>query len=535
VVAEPQPALSTDGPIAARRLLARALLLVLAACPRERSAGSAEELLPKATQGAIVTAPLAGMAQNASALLARASQLPGGEQLGDFHRAAMAQLGFDPLSREGQLAAGLDPDRGAALVLLPGSARPGWIAAVPLTRPEVFSQTVDRLLRERAGFAVRQDEARGKARVAVYSREGQPDRVAFSVVRGYGLLARGDDAAAQIGAAAERRRPESLAQDETVAAARQRLGAQDLTLVAPSGSGLIQRLAGRSLPGDLDVGVTGTSGGLSSKLFFQAPAQQAERAKASLPGGGGALVRFLPRDAPVLARLGLRPADVLREARRIPEIAELLTRLGEGVENDIAATLLPGMAISLDLAPHANLASLVDFGFLDWHRHSPLETLQVVALAPVADRARLERALDAAAKALASAGARATRTGGGWQVRYAAGEGPGFGVRELGGKPVAYLVGGGITAEQLGETPSRAPVLEQDAGASLQVDLARLAERVRALPESAYGSGPQAYVARSLVGQVLEPLAPLRLSISAIPRDDGVRAEADVAIAPGKP
>jgi hypothetical protein len=489
--------------------------------------------LPKAEQGAVISAPLAGAAQNASALLNRASQLPGGEQLGDWRRAVAAQLGFDPFSRDGQLAAGLDPDRSAALVLSP-DGRTAWIAAVPLTRPEVFSQTVDRLLRERAAFALRQDEARGKVRVAVYSREGQPERVGFAVVRGYGVLAHGDDPAAQIGASATLPRENSLAQDARVAAARQQIGAQDLTLVAPWGSAL-QRFSARPLAGDLAVGLTGTAQGISSKLFFQAAAEQAQRIKASLPGGAGALVRFLPRDAPVVVRLGLQPADALREAKQIPELAELLARVGDDVSNDVAASLLPGTAFSIDLRPGANLGALVDFGFLDWHKRSPLETFQLVALAPVADRSRLERALERTAKALASVGAQATRAAGGWQVRYPAGEGPRFGIRDLGGKPVAYLVGGGIAPEQLGPTVERAPVLEQDQGASLLIDLGKLAARVRALPESAYGSGPQAYVARSLISQVVEPLAPLRVSAAAIPRDEGVRAEIDVGIAPGKP
>ena len=515
-------------------LILSVLLLMLAACPRERSASAAEELLPKATQGALVTAPLAGVAQNASALLNRASQLPGGEQLGDWRRAVVAQLGFDPFSREGQLAAGLDPDRGAALVFSP-DARTAWVAAVPLTRPEVFSQTVDRLLRERAAYALRQDEPRGKVRVAVYSREGERERVAFALVRGYGVLVRGDDPAAQIGAAASLARESSLAQDAHVASARQQIGAQDVTLVLPSGSALVERFSARPLPGDLAVGLTGTAQGISSKLFFQAAMEQAQRIKASLPGGAGALVRFLPRDAPFVVRLGLQPADALREARRLPELAELLARVGDDVSNDIAAALLPGTAFSIDLRPGANLAALVDFGFLDWHKRSPLETFQVVALARVADRTRLERAFDRTARALESVGAHATRAAAGWQVRYPAGEGPRFGIRDLGGKPVAYLVGGGIAPEQLGATVERTPVLEQDQGASLQIDLGKLAARVRALPDSAYGSGPQAYVARSLISQVVEPLAPLRVSAAAIPRDEGVRAEVDVAVAPGKP
>lgn len=534
MVDEPQPALPTSGSFPARRLVATAAALLLAGCPRERNAGSAEELLPDAAQGALVTAPLSGTAQNVSALLQRAARLPGGDQLASWRKAVTAQLGFDPLTRDGQLAAGLDPDRAAALVLLPGAA-PGWIAALPLTKPDAFAQTVERLLRQRAGLVDRQDEARGKTRIALYSRDGRRDRVAFAVVRGYGILARGDDPAAAVAAAAERTRAASLAQDERLAVARQRLGGQDLTIVAPAGSGLLQRLSARPLPGDLDIGVTSTSAGISSKLFFQTPAERARRLKASLPGGGGNLVRFLPAEAPLVARIGLQPADAVREAKRFPEIAELSAQLGDEVSKEIAAALLPGAALSIDLAPRANLAALVDFGVTDWQRHSPLEIFQVVALAPVGDRPRLERALESAARALGHVGARATRSGSGWQVRYPGGEGPRFGVRDLGGKPVAYLVGGGIAPEQLGEGPQRAPMVEQDAGASVQIDFGKLAAHVGSLPESSYGSGPQAYVARSVAAQVLEPLGPLRLTMAVLPQDEGARAEIDVAIAPGKP
>ena len=514
--------------------LASALLLSVVACARERVASSAEELLPDAAQGAVVTAPLAAVAQDWSALLGRvATTIPGGERAGEWRRGLAAQLGFDPLSRDGQLAAGLDPDRAAALVLLPGATRRGWIAALPLAKREVFSQTVDRLLRERAAFAARQDEQRGKTRMAVYTRPGEAERIAVAVVRGYGLVARGADPAADIAAAADRRSEQSLAHDPKLAAARKRLGGQHVVVIAPPGSAL-GKLPDYSMLAGAEVGLTGTKEGVAAKLFFALSPEDARRMQAEAPGGGGALIRFLPRDAPLLVRAGLQPADVLREARRLPQLALPLDRLGGSVLNEIAASLLPGGALSVALGPHANLAALVDFGVVDWRRRSPFDSIQVVALAPVGDRARLERALEAVAKELPRLGGQASRTTSGWQVRYPGGEGPRFGIRELGGKPVAYVTGG-IDPAQLGGEAQRSAPLEQDAGGALLLDLAKLAETVRRLPETAYGSGPQAYVARSIVSQLIEPLSVLRMTASVLPGADGVAAEIGIAFAPGTP
>src|SRR5450432_2583445 len=118
-----------------RRRCALALLLLAASCSRcgEKNAASAEELLPSHSPGAIVTAPLGSLSGHLAMLAGRAASLPGGEQLADMRKGISARLGFDPFTREGLLAAGIDPDRAAAMGLLSQGQPSDLVLALPLT------------------------------------------------------------------------------------------------------------------------------------------------------------------------------------------------------------------------------------------------------------------------------------------------------------------------------------------------------------------------------------------------------------------
>src|SRR6267142_1699453 len=340
------------------------LLLAAAGCSRcgRTSAAAAEELLPAHPPGAVVTAPLGGVAQHLLALTERASSLPGGEQLGEVRRGMTAQLGFDPLTRDGLLSAGLDPDRGAAVALLDGQ---DFIASLPLMKPDVFLQTVQRLLVERAGFApvAEQPEA-----AKIFERRGQ--RLGVAVVRGYGILARTRDPSAAVAEAGARPKEQALALDPGLAAARKLLGGQDFIAWAPAGSALPRRYTQRELPGDAAVSAQGSQQGVASRLFLQLPPAQAQRAQAALPGGGAPLVELLPPDAALRARLGIAPARLLESVRGNPELAALLDRL-RGADAEVFAALAPGVAVSLGLARGANIGEAMDYGF-DFRRKSPL-------------------------------------------------------------------------------------------------------------------------------------------------------------------
>src|SRR5207248_2135859 len=282
-------------------------------------------------------------------LFARAARIPGGEQLEATRRGTAAQLGFDPLTRDGLASAGLDPDRGAAVAVMQGDPRPGWVAALPVANQDAFAKTLDRILRERAGFADRSEEIRSGTRIAIFSRPGVAEKIAHGFARGYAVVARGRDPAAEVAAAAARRAEESLLPGERLRAAREDVGPQDLTVLATEGTLGFRGAAARALPGTLPgetaIGLTGTSGGVAAKL-----------------------------------------------------------------------------------------GAVVDYGLLDWRTRSPFESLQLLALAPVADEARLSRALESLAKALPKAGGEVRRTSDGWQVRYAGGEGPRFGLATVAGR-----------------------------------------------------------------------------------------------------
>ncbi|TMA86947.1 MAG: hypothetical protein E6J65_12065 [Deltaproteobacteria bacterium] len=483
--------------------------------------------MPGHPGAAVVTAQLGAIAQHLAALADRASSLPGGEQLGELRRAVAARFGFDPLTREGLLAAGLDPDRGAAAALFEGPRRGEFVAALPVAKPDLFVQTAQRLLVERAGFAAVAGQSQS---VKLFERRGE--RVGVAVVRGHGLVARTQDPAASIADAGARQAEQSLAGDSGLGAARKRLGAQDFIAWAPEGSSMPQRFTTRPLRGDVAVSLQGSQQGIASRLIAQLPEADARGAQGALPGGGAALTELLPADAPLRARLGIAPGRLLESLRGDPDLAALLDRL-RGADAEAFASVAPGLVVSLALARGANIGEAMDYG-LDWRRKSPFDTVQLVALAGVIDRSRLMKAFDQIAKALPQLGARAERRGDDFQVTYAAGKGARFGIREIDGKAVAYLMGGPLRPDELRRTPRssnpEAAALYENAGAALRVDFGKLASALRELPQSAYGSGPQSYVARSLVGQVIEPLRTVRLGVAAEAFPDRFGGSIDVEL-----
>lgn len=523
-------------------LLAAALALAAApACKRggRGSGGAAEDLLPAQPPGAASTPALGTLAQHAGELIARVSTLPGGEQLADLRRALAAQLGFDPLTREGLAAAGLDPARGAAVSLVPSAAgAPGFVAALPVGTEAALVQTLEKLARERGAFADRTEETRGGIKAVVFSRAGGTVKLGYAFVRGYAVVARTSDPAADLAAAAGRAPEGSLAQDARLTAMRAELGAADLLIYAPAQGYLQGRLFGAPLPGDAGLGISGSASGLRARAALSLSAPDAHEVSDLLVGGGEALSALLPKDAPVQLRLGIAPAQLPAQLARVPRLRDRLDLLRGALaerkvdlDRDLFAALQPGAVAALSLSPRADLSRAIDGGAFD-ARRSPFDLVQVAAFARPADEARLRAALEAVSAVLPRFGATAARTSPEapeWQVTYPGGEGARFGIRAVDGSPLAYLTGGTTLDEVLARKGAKGAAGAQAVAA--QIDLGGLAGQVSALPPTAYGKGPQSYVARSVVSQLIEPLRPLIVhgTLAASPR--GVVADVSVDIA----
>ena len=557
-----------------------ALLLSLSSlcCARcaAPAAGSAEELLPPG-EGAAITAPLGRLASSAAALSTTAALLPGGEQLGTNTRALAQQLGIDPLSREGLLAAGLDPDRGAALALLPlppGAQRPPWVAALPLTKPELFAQKLELLLQQRAGFPLRTEEPRAGVKAVVFARPGAAEKLGYALVRGYAVVAHCADPAAELAAAAARPLEQSLARTPRLSQARADLGPQDLLVLTPEASELIQRFVRRPLPGTAAAGLTVEAGGTTLRLRI---AQELGGAAITalhtlLPAGQVGQVQWPARDLPLrdvlTGRAAVAPAQLPVLLEQVPALAEPLGRVreafrakGADLDRDLFGALRPGVELALGLATGANLGRLVDPDLLDLRAHSPFDVVELVAVAATDDAARVRKALSALAELLPTQGATVTREAGTtagapgsvdeWAVRYAGGEGLRFGLLSTAGGPaldsgqrppgggsaIVFATGGfGSIARLPAWTHRRAdglPVngLAGDLPVLAELDLGLLFAAVHALPDSAFGSGPQMFMARSLVSQVIDPFQRLRARLELRPTARGVVVDLAVSLA----
>jgi hypothetical protein len=523
------------GTMRARRGLA-VLLVTLAACGRcgrERPAPP-ERHLP-ADSAAVVLPRLDDAARSAAALLATAERFPALAGVAGRHAAAAAQLGFDPLDAKALLGAGLDPTGGAALARTPA----GLLAVLPVDDAARFEETVARIARDRLGAGPGARVALPGAEVTIYRASGSPSALALAFAGRLAFLAPGPDGPALAARAAGLAEADALGASAPWKAARAALPRRaEAIWFAPPGAPSLAALPPLRDGAALALSANADSVDAVAAILLPPVRLAAWRevaAGASGAGGADDLSR-LPADAVVAARLAGDPAPVARRLLGLLPEGERarLAPLADG----LLPLLAPGAALSFSLAP------TFDFTAFSRGRAAPEDPFRFVHAALVL-RARspqdARRALDAIATAAPALGLASrtepdtlTLSRGAAVLRLAA----------VGDRVLA--AGGDGRLEALRTLAARGgglvpPVSADLAGggvAGLALAPEALVRGARALPDAAFGSGPDAFVMRSIADRVLDPASRLRGAAARLELVDGaavvtVRVEARPGAAVG--
>ena len=498
------------------RAMAAALLLVAAACSRrDAPAVPPERFLPAETPMAVVVPSLREAQSQLAPLVTTVLSFPAASGVGETLRAVRDQLGFDPLDPRGAESAGLDPARGAALAL--GAGAPPLLV-LPVGDPKRLEALVARLARDRLGAGRRDElEVEGRKVLVFTVREGAPVALALHVARGTALLSSGPQGALRVSTAAGRAETGSLGADPAFRRARSALGPGAVALVfAPPGS---PATAPYPLARDgAAVSVAGSASRLEVRAALLLPPPRLAYWREALAGGGQAAreaVASLPREAFLAGRYDGDGATVGRRLLYLlPAAAEALRRTGLDPDRDVLDLLAPGGAVAMALAPTFQVAAVSRATALG--AQDPFRLVQLSAVLAVKDATRAAALLDRLSRSRPPGFAVAARRGGtrrAWSVSHG-------GVQlDLALDGTRLLVGGGqgVLDALLARKPPEGYVAPTDAaraalagGAGAAVlDFGQLVASFRSLPPEAYGTGPDAFVMRSLAERVIDPASRL--------------------------
>lgn len=493
--------------------VAAAVAVAAAGCAR-RGGPPPERFVPADALAAVIVPRLDAAAPQLAALLETSGAFPGAGGLADARAAATTQLGFDPLDRKALAGAGIDPARGAALAL---RARPGGgrtvLLVLPVHDPEALDGVVARLARDRLGAGERSAVRRGAVEAAVFHAPGGPPALARVVVDGSAIVAAGPSAPDAVLDAAALPAAASLQSAAAWSTARGALGDGPAAVAwLPAGSPLAARAP--VLRDGAALGIAGASDRLRVTAAILLGAREASIRALAAPSAA-ALPGALDPDAALVATwrgdpaaLGRRLLDALPPAARAR-----LDALGADPERDLAQAAAPGAAIALALAPRVDVAGLSEARV----REDPLRLVRFEAVVPLRDPARVRAASARLAPPPAPRrGRRAAPADGTFRIATPSGEiawrVDGDRLLVAGGAPGALdalaarvASGGGFRPP----TAAAAAALGAGLGGAV-LDVPRLVASIRALPEDAYGTGPNAFVMRSVVERFVDPAARLR-------------------------
>jgi hypothetical protein len=493
---------------------AAALLLLLSACARQHPAPAApERFLPADAPLAVVVPSLRAAQEQAAAALRTVLTFPAAADLGETIEAVRQQLGFDPLDPRGLESTGLDLSRGAGFAAAQGAPP---LLVLPVRDAARLDEVVTRLARDRLGAARRDTIESGGHTVTVYrTGEGQAPALAMTVVEGSALLATGPDGPARITAAAARPAAEALAGAPSFQRGRAAVGSSPSLLVYfPPRSPAWARLP--LLRDGAAVGIAGSGTSLHARAaLLLDPERHAWWSGKVDPGPwrDPEAVRRLPGDAFLVGRFDGDVATALRRSLPLDRAAPILQKAGLDLERDLLAGFAPGAAASLSVAPTFRVAAVS--GASDLVASDPFQLVHLSAVLHVQDATRMASLFDRLGTLGPKLGIKLARTAPGrsrWRLAR------GSAVIELALEGSRLLVGGGAgrldallspdAPRYAAPTDAGRGALEGGVGGGV-LDFGRLVSTFRALPPAAYGTGPDAFVMRSLADRIIDPASRL--------------------------
>lgn len=550
------------------RLVIVLSLVLVAGCskcgaPKATARAEAARYVPRDVEAALVVPDLGVLGDRISQLqemklASFAAQLEGFPDAKSFADALMRQAGIDLRSRDAMKKAGLAPERGLAVALLPNDVA---YAVVGVSDAKVFAQTLAELAKNRLGAATLNKETVDGVEHIWFSRTGKRAELAYVLVDGFALVSSGK-AGARLPERARLKPEVSLASDPRLVASLKRLPKQrDLYLHVPADTGAATQ-GGQQQRGArhffMDPGLVGFTavGNLARdalRIHVDAPWPDSPQTLAALePKKGADLLSRLPSDAFALARfngdpLALEPLWPLLVG---PHLERALKDAKLDVKSEVLANLQPGLVASLSVSPQIPLGS--GMPELDVRRTNPFRYAHLVAVAQAKEPARVAALLARLPEIAPRFGAQiepVTKDGRTlYTTRYAQGEGIHFAeagpaaAAEIGsaagpgaGTGLIVLASPLARMEQSLAAPKHATAPRALSDAALRepltrhalgmvVDLDQLRDSVKSLPPEAWGIGGFAIKASAV--RWLDATDDLRaITVGVTRRDSAVQSE----------
>ncbi len=506
-----------------RASLALAAFLTISGCRREAGGPPPERWLPADGSAAVVIPELGQAARQLGAVYRTAATVPAAAALVDAYAAVKGQLGFDPLDPKGLREAGLDPAGGAALSYARGRQA---VAVLPVADLDRFDATARRLARDRMGAGQRVVAQGGGRQVVTFRpRASAPAALAYAMAGRFALVATGAGSPAAVAAVAGLGEAGSLWKSTAWTEALAALGpGQTAVGFAPAHSPALA-----DFPAACDgaaLAVRGSMSGLGVRLVLplapdRVPGWAALAGPGSDPARAAGLeeAQLVAPDAALAIRWGGDLAALWHRAHhRLPaRLAGALASARLDLERELLSGLAPGAALSLSIAPTFTLAEFASPS-VDLRRADPFHLVRLEIAARVRDPQRVRAFSARVARAAPRWGARVVSRGATWTLAYGKGQ---LGWSLQGER--LLVAGGPGRLEALQRRAAQGPGRLQAGGSSTMAGLAggvgaavldveELVRSVRALPDEAYGTGPNAFVMRSLADRFLEPASRLRVA-----------------------